>query len=158
MSETLFTRGTADQGYGYRRGVNAFGDQGRQGGSALQRFLQNQFDESIHGMGLRAIGRAIGATYNALDQATAGSVPGLQSANVSLNFDQLRIVCMLHNLPNMHYEQHSLEGRPIPERNPYFYPDLILLELRANNLQLHHCLLRICRHHFGHHLEWLRNL
>ena len=83
MSETLFTRGTADQGYGYRKGVNAIGDQGRQGASALQRFLQNQFDDSIHGMGLRAIGRAIGATYNALDQSTAGAVPGLQSANVT---------------------------------------------------------------------------
>lgn len=83
MSETLFTRGTADQGYGARRRVNALGDQGGQGASTLQRFLQSQWEESLHGMGLRAIGRAIGATFNAADQATVSSIPGLESSQIA---------------------------------------------------------------------------
>lgn len=83
MSETLFARGTAEQGYGARRRVNAIGDQGGQGASTLQRFLQSQWEESMHGMGLRAIGRAIGATFTAADQATVSSIPGLESSQVA---------------------------------------------------------------------------
>lgn len=83
MSETIYTRGTADEGYGQRRKVNAVGDQGGNGASMLQKFLSEQYNNSFFGMGLNAIGSAIGSGFSAADEATSGAVPRWNAANAT---------------------------------------------------------------------------
>jgi len=80
MSETIYTRGTADEGYGQTKNVKAVGAGGGQGASALQKFLSEQWEESMYGIGLRAIGRAAGSAFSSLDEATSGASSGYTAA------------------------------------------------------------------------------
>ena len=83
MSETLYTRGSSDAGYGYRKDRDAVGDKGGQGASALQKFLADQWEGSYYQLGLDAIGNAVGSAFTAVDEATSGAAAGYNAATAT---------------------------------------------------------------------------